>query len=135
MSKTHDLKILPEHFWPVVNGEKTAEVRKNDRDFHCGDKVILYEWDGEYTGEATEREIIHVADIGSYLPGYVLLSLNHVASWNNADLIKPKDAQQVIVIDKYDAKISATYDAAGIYWCNHTGKALRNICLWTDMPD
>lgn len=134
MSKTHDLKILPEHFWPVVNGEKQAELRKNDRNFQVGDKVILYEWDGEYTGEATERKIIHVADIGLYLPGYVLLSLNYAATWNDFKKITPTNGQQVIILDKYDAKISATYDD-GFFCCTHTGKLLRNVLLWTEMPD
>lgn len=71
----HQLKILPEHFIPVLSGLKTAELRKNDRDFHTGDKLILLEWDGEYTGASATRYVTHVADVDSYLPGYVLLSM------------------------------------------------------------
>nr|DAN88367.1 MAG TPA: activating signal cointegrator [Caudoviricetes sp.] len=33
MSKVHELKILPQHFWPVVDGLKRAELRNNDRNF------------------------------------------------------------------------------------------------------
>lgn len=72
----HELKILPVHYQPVVDGLKLAELRKNDRDFQVGDHIILKEWEnGCYTGNQTGREIIHIADVGSYLPGYVLLSM------------------------------------------------------------
>lgn len=73
--KTHELKILPEHFLPVLDGLKLAELRKADRDYQAGDKLILMEWNGEYTGDACTRLITHVADVGAYLPGYVLLSM------------------------------------------------------------
>ena len=39
----HDLKILPEYFVEVVRGNKTFEVRKDDRPFNVGDELILYE--------------------------------------------------------------------------------------------
>lgn len=73
--KTHELKIHPEHFTPVLDGKKLAELRKNDRDFKVGDKLLLMEWNGEYTGDACERFIVHIADVGDYLPGYVLISM------------------------------------------------------------
>ncbi|HCO3755907.1 TPA: DUF3850 domain-containing protein [Escherichia coli] len=79
----HNLKILPEHFTPVLDGLKLAELRKNDRNFQVGDILVLYEWDGDYTGDACEREVIHVADVGSYLPGYVLLSMRVTNETNN----------------------------------------------------
>ena len=48
---THALKILPEYFKAVELGEKTFEIRKADRPFKLGDKLILQEWDGsKYTG-------------------------------------------------------------------------------------
>lgn len=72
---THELKILTEHFIPVLDGLKRAELRKNDRNFAAGDKLVLMEWDGDYTGDGCERIITHVADVGDYLPGYVLLSM------------------------------------------------------------
>lgn len=71
----HELKILPEHFIPVIDGLKTAELRKNDRDFKAGDTLILMEYNGEYTGGGCERLVTHVADVGGYLPGFVLLSM------------------------------------------------------------
>lgn len=75
MKKVHELKILSEHFWPVVDGLKKAELRKNDRDFKVGDILALYEWNGDYTGERVDKIIVHIADVGAYIPGYVLISM------------------------------------------------------------
>ena len=71
----HELKILPEHFTPVLDELKTAELRKSDRPFNVGDTLLLMEWSGDYTGDACERVITHIADVSGYLPGYVLLSM------------------------------------------------------------
>lgn len=47
----HDLKILPQHMDYVLKGNKTFELRKNDRDFQVGDLFVLREWEnGTYTG-------------------------------------------------------------------------------------
>jgi hypothetical protein len=40
----HELKIWPEHYWRVKQGSKTFEIRKNDRFFQRGDRVILRLW-------------------------------------------------------------------------------------------
>lgn len=73
----HQLKILPEHFIPVVEGKKLAELRLNDRNYHSGDCLHLREfYKGNYTGECCVAEVTHVADVGEYLNGYVLLSIN-----------------------------------------------------------
>ena len=52
MSKTHELKIAPEHFKAVQSGDKRAEYRFGDRHFACGDVLRLNEWEHEkgYTG-------------------------------------------------------------------------------------
>jgi hypothetical protein len=42
--KTHDLKILSEHFQAIKKREKTFDIRKNDRDFQKGDILILREF-------------------------------------------------------------------------------------------
>jgi hypothetical protein len=83
----HELKCWPEYFEPLVQGKKTAEIRKNDRDFKVGDRLLLREWDpnkhshGWYTGRYTVRTITHVLDLYSLVSGveesgqYVMLSL------------------------------------------------------------
>lgn len=75
---THDLKILPEFYAAVNSGAKNFEVRKNDRDFHKHDVLILREWDGEkYTGRWLERSIGYILPGGAYgiEDGYVVLAL------------------------------------------------------------
>ncbi|OLQ71221.1 RNA-binding protein [Photobacterium proteolyticum] len=43
--KRHHLKIKPDYLKAILDGDKTFEIRKNDRDFQVGDRVHLY--DGE----------------------------------------------------------------------------------------
>lgn len=76
--QVHDLKILPEYFEAVIDGDKTAEIRKSDRDFNVGDELWLQEWDGkDYTGRVIVREISHIVKGGQYgiEKGYDLLSI------------------------------------------------------------
>lgn len=40
--KTHYLKILSNHFRDIVDGLKTYEIRKDDRNFQPGDYLILH---------------------------------------------------------------------------------------------
>ena len=58
---THELKILPEYFGLVASREKTFEIRKNDRDYHAGDTLILKEWcRGKYTGREVTRYVNYI---------------------------------------------------------------------------
>ncbi len=57
----HELKIFPAYFDAVVLGEKTFELRKNDRNFHIFDKLVLKEWNGEiYTGRKITRYVSYI---------------------------------------------------------------------------
>lgn len=65
----HILKIWPQYYTRVISGEKTFEVRKNDRGFQAGDTVLLQEYDPEkadafhYTGNEQEFTIGYVLPI------------------------------------------------------------------------
>ena len=75
--KTHHLKITSNHFIDVIVGEKTAEVRKNDRDFKNGDYLILKEYDkGIYSGSECVVMVTHTLHGGQYgiEKGFVVLS-------------------------------------------------------------
>ena len=39
--KLHTLKILPKYYVAIINGEKTFELRKNDRDYRVGDLITF----------------------------------------------------------------------------------------------
>lgn len=43
-SQHHTLKTWPEYMDSIENGQKTFEVRKNDRGFRLGDILHLREW-------------------------------------------------------------------------------------------
>ena len=75
---THELKIYPEFFSAVCTGVKRAELRKNDRDYRVGDTLHLLETPRgscHSTGEFINATITHIADVGEWMPGYVLLSI------------------------------------------------------------
>lgn len=67
VTRTHDLKILPEFFESWMKGRKRAEVRRSDdRDFKVGDTVNLWEFKKKkYTGRVLRAEVLHIDDVGS----------------------------------------------------------------------
>jgi ASC-1-like (ASCH) protein len=74
----HSLKTLPVYFERVWNGEKTFEVRKNDRGFQAGDKVVLHEWtEGKgYTNRTIYATIRYVlTEFEGLAIGYVAFSI------------------------------------------------------------
>lgn len=59
----HALKTEPEFFDAVIHGDKTFEVRENDRDFRVGDYLALNELDDtrtEYTGRSVLLYVSYV---------------------------------------------------------------------------
>lgn len=63
MENTHTLKILPEYFEAVISGNKTFEIRKNDRNFMVNEIVILKEFNnGSYTGRFVEAQISYITN-------------------------------------------------------------------------
>ena len=55
---THELKAWPEYFEPMLNGRKSFDARRNDRDFQEGDWLLIREFIPEGEGEYTGREFI-----------------------------------------------------------------------------
>lgn len=56
----HHLKTWPPFFQQIIDGEKTFELRRNDRGFKTGDYLVLEEYqpDGKiYTGRILVRKI------------------------------------------------------------------------------
>lgn len=83
----HHLKTWPLYFQAIERGDKTFELRRNDRDFKVGDTLILQEWDprkggGNYTGRWAAFKAGYVIEGGdeefgadALSPLYCILSL------------------------------------------------------------
>lgn len=84
--RTHELKTLAPYWDAVRSGEKTFEVRRDDRGFQRGDIVVLhrmsearpYYYDTDGYGKRSLRYRIGWILTGGQLgiePGYVVFSL------------------------------------------------------------
>ena len=95
MTTIHVLKCWPQYYRAIESGEKTWEIRKNDRDYHVGDILHLRPWDPVshvylplpgrmdwdtrtcmylQSGEIEVR-VTYIADLSFIMPGYVGMSI------------------------------------------------------------
>jgi len=82
---THELKCWPQFFEPLFDGQKTFELRKDDRGFAVGDKLVIKEWSPvtkKYTAKWLTRVVIYKLDAKdlafpkpALAQGYCLLGL------------------------------------------------------------
>lgn len=74
--KIHELKTEPPYFQAVLDGRKRFEIRKNDRGFEEGDKLLLkeYQLGVMYTGRRVEVTVTYITDYEQQ-PGYVVLGI------------------------------------------------------------
>lgn len=78
--KEHNLKTHPEYFRDVIRGFKSFEVRKNDRDFQLGDRLLLKEFEPKsksYTGKEFLFKITYILDGGGFgiKKGFCVMSI------------------------------------------------------------
>lgn len=77
--KDHELKVWPKYFEAICSGEKPFELRKNDRGFEVGDRLLLHEYNPEteaYTGRVAIRAISYVLQDEAWLqPGVCCLGI------------------------------------------------------------
>ena len=77
----HKLKAWPEFYWPVVEGNKPFEIRKDDREYKVGAYIRLHEWDPVaevYTGQVSGHyKITYITDF-EQKPDYVVLGIKLV---------------------------------------------------------
>lgn len=79
--KVHALKCESRYFLAVQSGEKTFEIRKNDRGFEVGDHLVLTEtipsdidpgW--RYSGRSLMKTVLYITDFAQQ-DGYVVIAL------------------------------------------------------------
>ena len=59
--KIHEIKIAAMYYEDVVSGKKSFELRKNDRGYKQGDKLIMLEFkDGKHTGRIVNADIVYM---------------------------------------------------------------------------
>jgi hypothetical protein len=88
IAREHELKTWPEFYRHLVSGEKTFELRKDDRGFRVGDVLWLREWQrlsvnpttGEYTGRESRYRVTYVLSGIGIEPGYVVLGIAALAA-------------------------------------------------------
>lgn len=80
----HELKIKPEYYRAVEKGDKTFEVRFNDRNYHKYDILHLREWfGGEYTGRYIDAEVTYILDDPKFCKeGYVVMAIKVICIYN-----------------------------------------------------
>jgi len=76
----HEIKCNPEFFSRISIGQKTFEIRKNDRDYQVGDTLIIKEFDpkkgwpehGVY--ESITAQIVYISTF-MQVDGYCVLGI------------------------------------------------------------
>lgn len=114
MTREHELKCWPEFFGPVSGGEKTFELRRDDRDppYMTADVLRLREWlpaDATYTGRECRKRVTYTLGAASHLglaPGHVIMGLADVPDRPGAN---PLDTPEV-----REAVAEAIADADGV---------------------
>jgi hypothetical protein len=76
----HYLKTWPKFYEAVLDGTKTFEVRRFDRDFKVGDVLHLQEFNPlteTFTGRTCAREVSYILTGGQFgiEPGHVVMGI------------------------------------------------------------
>ena len=83
--KVHELKCWHDEMREIRLGDKTHEVRVNDRDFKVGDVLHLREWYPQrkkYTGDEVLVRVTNITEGGTYgLPFNVCCMSIKVLAW------------------------------------------------------
>lgn len=90
-TKLHVLKLQDEYFDAVMTGNKSAELRIDDRDYRCGDLIHFtdvngYEFPRSAVRDAFDKPnlfvITHVLDVSKVLDNmkenYVMISIKRI---------------------------------------------------------
>lgn len=82
MSTIHELKTWTEYFEALWRGDKTCEVRRDDRNYAVDDQLYLREWDLEkevFLPRAIRAHVTHVLRGDFAPPGHVVMSFGVIS--------------------------------------------------------
>lgn len=78
----HELRIRPEYYDAILNGIKTHEIRKNDKDFRVGDSIKFDVMKEEIYYAPERYTITHILTAEEFpegiREGYAILSIRKV---------------------------------------------------------
>ena len=143
--KEHVLKTDHVVFQDVLDGNKTFEIRFNDRDYQVGDLVILKETEftGEqvrsgqplvYTGREIQKRISYVLSSYGLHEGWVILGIQDIKAtkaqavqeWISVEDKEPDCGETVLICwsDSPEVEPEKDYmdidiDTGALYWSNY----------------
>ena len=84
---THELRIERPFFEAVKSGEKTFELRQNDRGFQKGDRLLLKEIDDIkiLTGRGIFVEVTYILNGWGLLDGFVAMAIKRIEPAEGSD--------------------------------------------------
>jgi hypothetical protein len=106
----HEVKVWPEFYRALESGEKTFELRKDDRGYHVGHVLRLLEWypgSRLYSGRRMDRTITYVLSGFGVERGYVVLGLSPAAREAGCSEAVPTRADGEIKITSSEAEIAS----------------------------
>ena len=125
MSVIHNLKIAPGHFASVIAGEKKAELRMNDRNFKCGDFILLREWRDEFTGNVSLAKVTHLLPVGDFIitgGNWVVMSISLVDEKDVLPILaeimgEEKSADEIIAVSEFVPPVPLYGHVVSFYQC------------------
>ena len=77
---THEIKCWPKFYQQVIDGRKTFELRRDDREYNAGDHLLLREWFPDEQDYSTRECLCYVPYLlrSEHTPGHVIMSIRIV---------------------------------------------------------
>jgi hypothetical protein len=119
MPKTHILKCVNPYFQELIDGNKTFELRQNDRDYQLGDVLILKEYFPE-TDNYSGRD--HSLSVDYIIWNHRGLNINYIVMSEN------KDNFDIHLSDEYEIH-SEIMDSSG------NDREISYILDYQDFPE
>lgn len=154
--KIHEVKIYESYADAVLSGEKTFEIRNNDRGYQKGDRLkfkVVEDGHPMFTAlshdlNEKDYEITYVHSGLGMQEGYVALAIKAVEDgegmrWIPCDERLPEDRRTVLVTaywhETYQV-MEASYYGDGLWWCvpfNNCGEHMQRLkpIAWMPLPE
>ncbi|PWK03954.1 ASCH/PUA domain-containing protein [Tumebacillus permanentifrigoris] len=119
----HELKLVQPYFDAVASGQKTVEMRWDDRGYQVDDTLVLREYDpatDSYSGRTLERQVTHIlrGEEWGVMNGYCALSIKPV--------VKMGRFGPIILHQKEDGSLQLR-DNLSRFWCACGAPAVHQI--------